>query len=227
MDDEIKSENLSLENWEKELNKKTTLQEQLKQENSIPVTTDQNLDSALTIMALKQEETVNNLVGKKGDEMNLNADAKIIEAELRKQRAEAQRAIDQLNNDISFRKNENERLKVESEKLNAEINRAESFYEANKEILKIIGVKKAHGYRTMCVLIVIAMIFYIPISAILFIPFSIVEYIIMFFIDIIGEISKRVATNGLKVLFGILSTALTGGMLFGIYWIIYNLILKK
>lgn len=48
---------------------------------------------------------------------------------------------------------------------------------------------------------------------------------VTFFIDIVGDIFKKVATNGLKVFLGVITTLFTAGLIGGIYYLITAFIL--
>lgn len=166
-----------------------------------PTNTDEQVDFLATKTALESEGVVGNLVDKKSAELNAKAEAKVSTAEA--QLAEA-----------------------ETKRIAAHSNKAEAFFNANKQVLGIIGIREPLGYNTMCWLFAPAIVLFILIAIIVFFPVSIVKYIINFFIDISGDIATKVAKNGVKIFLAILSSVFAAGLLGAIYWLITGVILK-
>lgn len=161
---------------------------------------DEHIELFATKAALKNESVIENLVDKKSEELNAKADAKVLTAQ-------AQAA------------------KADAEKIEAHADKAGAFFDSNKQILGIIGIRHPLGYKTMNALFVPAIILFLLVAVAVFFPFSIVKYIMEFFIDIVGDIAKKIASNGVKVFLAILTSVFAAGLLGAVYWLVSSLIL--
>jgi len=165
------------------------------------------IDNLSSLAVLSNKEEAEKIAHKKAEEIGHKTDAKVISAEAEK--AEAERKL----------------IQAEAEKLEGSTNKARAFYNANKSVLRIIGIREELGFKTMNILYIIALPLYLLAAVLISFPISIAKFFVELVIDIIGDISKKISSNFLKVAAGIISIGISGGIIFGLYLLVANLIL--
>ena len=176
------------------------------------------INELTTAAALQDDEMRSKLVVEKGAELSALSEARRIEAESERQRAVLQKEHERAEHSSRI-------YEAESTELQSKALKAKAFYDANKAVLNIIGIREPLGLRTMCVFYAIALPLYIIFSILISFPVSVINFIVGIVIDTVGQISKKVASTFLKVTTGILSVGLTGGVVAGIVFLV-KLIIK-
>lgn len=171
------------------------------------------INELTTAAALQDDEMRSKLVVEKGAELSALSEARRIEAESERQRAVLQKEHERAEHSSRI-------YEAESTELQSKALKAKAFYDANKAVLNIIGIREPLGLRTMCVFYAIALPLYIIFSILISFPVSVINFIVGIVIDTIGQISKKVASTFLKVTTGILSVGLTGGVVAGIVFLV-------
>ena len=171
------------------------------------------INELTTAAALQDDEMRSKLVVEKGAELSALSEARRIEAESERQRAVLQKEHERAEHSSRI-------FEAESTELQSKALKAKAFYDANKAVLNIIGIREPLGLRTMCVFYAIALPLYIIFSILLSFPVSVINFIVGIVIDTVGQISKKVASTFLKVTTGILSVGLTGGVVAGIVFLV-------
>lgn len=171
------------------------------------------INELTTAAALQDDEMRSKLVVEKGAELSALSEARRIEAESERQRAVLQKEHERAEHSSRI-------YEAESTELQSKALKAKAFYDANKAVLNIIGIREPLGLRTMCVFYAIALPLYIIFSILISFPVSVINFIVGIVIDTVGQISKKVASTFLKVMTGILSVGLTGGVVAGIVFLV-------
>jgi hypothetical protein len=171
------------------------------------------INELTTAAALQDDEMRSKLVVEKGAELSALSEARRIEAESERQRAVLQKEHERAEHSSRI-------YEAESTELQSKALKAKAFYDANKAVLNIIGIREPLGLRTMCVFYAIALPLYIIFSILISFPVSVINFIVGIVIDTVGQISKKVASTFLKVTTGILSVGLTGGVVAGIVFLV-------
>lgn len=171
------------------------------------------INELTTAAALQDDEMRSKLVVEKGAELSALSEARRIEAESERQRAVLQKEHERAEHSSRI-------FEAESTELQSKALKAKAFYDANKAVLNIIGIREPLGLRTMCVFFAIALPLYIIFSILISFPVSVINFIVGIVIDTVGQISKKVASTFLKVTTGILSVGLTGGVVAGIVFLV-------
>ena len=171
------------------------------------------INELTTAAALQDDEMRSKLVVEKGAELSALSEARRIEAESERQRAVLQKEHERAEHSSRI-------FEAESTELQSKALKAKAFYDANKAVLNIIGIREPLGLRTMCVFYAIALPLYSIFSILISFPVSVINFIVGIVIDTVGQISKKVASPFLKVTTGILSVGLTGGVVAGIVFLV-------
>lgn len=171
------------------------------------------INELTTAAALQDDEMRSKLVVEKGAELSALSEARRIEAESERQRAVLQKEHERAEHSSRI-------FEAESTELQSKALKAKAFYDANKAVLNIIGIREPLGLRTMCMFYAIALPLYIIFSILISFPVSVINFIVGIVIDTVGQISKKVASTFLKVTTGILSVGLTGGVVAGIVFLV-------
>ena len=171
------------------------------------------INELTTAAALQDDEMRSKLVVEKGAELSALSEARRIEVESERQRAVLQKEHERAEHSSRI-------FEAESTELQSKALKAKAFYDANKAVLNIIGIREPLGLRTMCVFYAIALPLYIIFSILISFPVSVINFIVGIVIDTVGQISKKVASTFLKVTTGILSVGLTGGVVAGIVFLV-------
>lgn len=170
------------------------------------------INELTTAAALQNEEMRTKLIEEKGAELSAISEAQRIEAESEKLRAALQKEHERAEHSAKL-------FEVESSELQSKALKAKAFYDANRAVLNIIGIREPLGLRTMCVFYAIALPLYILFSIVISFPVAVINFIIGVVVDAVGQISKKVASTFLRITTGILSIGLTGGVVTGIIFL--------
>lgn len=177
------------------------------------------IDLAATSKALENEQTVDKLVKEKTDELKADAEAKKTQSEINKIREEAEKVRQETQREIAKLEGEKDALTADVERLKTLDNKAEAFFNANKSILRCIGVREKLSLKVMMGLMAPATALFIFFQ-ILLLPLSLIGFIVEAITGIVGAISGGIAKNGWKIFVAILSTALIAALVVGIYWLV-------
>lgn len=175
------------------------------------------IDLYATKTALEQEETLNKVVTEKQEELRTDAEAKRIQAEttkiskeVEKVKQEKEKQLAELDKVISAKQKEVEQLKADSDK-------AQAFFDSNKDILKYIGIRERKSIKTMQALMIPATIMFIIVQILLF-PLTFMGLLLETVVNILGSICGAIKNNALKIILSILVIALLLGGGFCAYY---------
>lgn len=170
----------------------------------------QVVDLYATKTALSQADTIEKVVAEKQEELRTDAEAKRIQAEtakisqeVEKVRQEKEKELAELDKVISAKQKEVEQLKVDS-------NKAQAFFDSNKDILKYIGIRERKSMKTMQALMFPATIVFIIVQILLF-PLTLIGLILETIVNILGGICGTITNNALKIILSILVIVLLLG----------------
>ena len=182
------------------------------------------IDILATKTALSQEETLNKVVEEKQEELRNDAEAKRIQAEtdriskeVERVRQEKEKQLSELDKTISAKQKEVEQLKAES-------NKAQAFFDSNKDILKYINIREKKSLKTMQALMFPATIIFIIVQVLLF-PLTFGGLLLETIVNIIGGICGAIKNNAIKIIVSVLIIALLLGGGFCVYYFGSKLIL--
>lgn len=190
-----------------------------------PMTVKQAIDLETTRTALKQEGTVEKLVTEKTEELKNDAEAKRISAEAKRIEEETTRAIKEQEKIIAEYNKEIEAKKKEVEQLKAESDKAKAYFEANKEILKYIGVRNAKSLNVMKTLMFPASLLF-AIVQILLLPLTFTGVTVESVVNIVGGICGSIKNNAIKIICSVGIILLIGAIVFICYWLIGHYVVK-
>lgn len=182
------------------------------------------IDILATKTALEQEGTVQKLVEEKTAELKNDAEAKRVKAEtdrvneeIEKVKAEKLKEIEEFDKIITGKQKEVEKLKADSDK-------AQAFFDSNKEILSYVGVRNKKSLTTMQWLMIPATILFVIVQILLF-PVTFVGKTLEALIEIIGGICNAIKSNAVRIVVTISVLLLIGVVVFLTYF--YGLKLIK
>lgn len=165
------------------------------------------IDILATKTALEQEETLNKVVNEKQEELRNDAEAKRIQAEteriskeVERVKQEKEKELAELDKTISSKQKEVEQLKADSDK-------AQAFFDSNKDILKYIGIREKKSIKTMQALMFPATIVFIIVQILLF-PLTLIGLLLETIVNILGGICGAIKNNALKIIVAILVVVL-------------------
>lgn len=174
------------------------------------------IDLLTTKTALQQEGVVEKLVDEKEQELVKDAETKKINAETEKIKKEKEREIAEFDKIIYAKQKEIEQLKVEADK-------AQAFFDSNKDILKYIGVREKKSLKTMQVLMFPATLVFIFVQILIF-PITLCGLVLEAIIGILGGICGAIKNQALKIVITILVLLVIAGVSFCAYYFGGNLI---
>ena len=174
------------------------------------------IDLLTTKTALQQEGVVEKLVDEKEQELVKDAETKKINAETEKIKKEKEREIAEFDKIINAKQKEIEQLKVEADK-------AQAFFDSNKDILKYIGVREKKSLKTMQVLMFPATLVFIFVQILIF-PITLCGLVLETIIGILGGICGAIKNQALKIVITILVLLVIAGVSFCTYYFGGNLI---
>jgi hypothetical protein len=216
--EEEKKENTSLTAPPNNIN--NLLDEKVKQTSDVKTA----IDILATKTALEQEETLEKVVTEKQEELRNDAEAKRIQAEtdkiskeVEKVKQEKEKQLAELDKVISAKQKEVEQLKADSDK-------AQAFFDSNKDILKYIGIREKKSIKTMQGLMFPATIIFVIVQILLF-PLTFIGLLLETVVNILGGICGAITNNALKITLSILIIVLLLGGGFCAYYFGGKLIL--
>ena len=181
------------------------------------------IDLLATKTALEQGNTVEKLVEEKTAELKNDAEAKRVKAEtdkineeIEKVKAEKLKEIEEFDKVITIKQKEVERLKADSDK-------AQAFYDSNKEILSYIGIRNKKTLKVMQWLMIPATILFVIIQTLIF-PITALGKTLEAIIEIVGGICNSIKNNALKIIISILVVLLIGTVVFLVYYYGFRLL---
>lgn len=174
------------------------------------------IDLLTTKTALQQEGVVEKLVDEKEQELVKDAETKKINAETEKIKKEKEKEIAEFDKIIYAKQKEIEQLKVEADK-------AQAFFDSNKDILKYIGVREKKSLKTMQVLMFPATLVFIFVQILIF-PITLCGLVLEAIIGILGGICGAIKNQALKIVITILVLLVIAGVSFCTYYFGGNLI---
>lgn len=175
------------------------------------------IDILATAEALKRDDIANKLVSHKQTELETDAEAKVVRAEAdkiavetKKVQAEKDKQVAQLDKDILTKQKEVERLKADS-------NKADQFFESNKELLRYVGCRSKKTIGVMRFLIVPAVVIFIIVQVLL-LPITFCGLVIESIVRVVGDVCGTIKQNGLKILASIFIVLLISAVVAGVYY---------
>lgn len=209
----------------KELTKDNFIEESIVEAARKTTDIKQAIDLASTAKALEKDTTVAKLVDEKTDELIKDAEAKKIKAETDKIKEEVGRVRAQAEKELEELSKAKKRLEAEVEELQAQDDKAKAYFEANKSVLKTIGIREKLSLSAMQVLMFPAGVVF-TLFQIILLPFSLIGFAIEQIMNIIDAVCGKVAKGGLKIILSILVVITVLGLVFGIYWLVTSNIFK-
>lgn len=191
----------------------TLLDNKVKQTDNVKTA----IDILATKTALEQEGTVQKIVEEKTAELKNDAEAKRVKAEtervneeIERVKAEKTKEIEEYDKIITIKQKEVDKLKAESDK-------AQAFFESNKEILSYIGIRNKKSLKVMQWLMIPATVLFVLIQFLIF-PITVVGKTLEALIEIVGGICNSIKNNALKIIVSILVLILIAGVVFLVYF---------
>lgn len=105
----------------------------------------------------------------------------------------------------------------EVEQLKAESDKAQAFFESNREILSYIGITTKKTLGVMYALMIPAIIVFILVQTIA-LPLTVSGKLLEIIIGIVAGVCKEITNNALKIIIAILVIALLAGGTFAVYY---------
>ena len=180
------------------------------------------INLAATKKALEDENTVKKIVSEKTEELQHDAEAKKVEAETSKIRRETEKVKQEMERELAALEKQKKELEAEVSKLRELDNKAQAYFDANKSILKCIGVREKLSLKAMQWLMIPASIVF-TIFQILLLPFSLVGFGIESIMNIVDAVCGKIAKGGLKIALSVISLAVVLGLVGGIYYLVIYL----
>ena len=171
---------------------------------------------------MEDKNTTVKLVTEKTAELKADAEAKRIESETSRIRAEVEKVREEANKEIAAIQAERDALQADVEKLRQLDDKAEAFFKTNKSILKCAGVRQKLSMNVMKVSMIPATAIFVFFQ-ILLLPLTLVGFVIESLTEILGSLCSGFAKNGIKIIVAIISLALIGALVFGVYWLALKL----
>ena len=175
------------------------------------------IDLAATSAALRNRDTVERLTDEKTEELLHDAEKKKIESEAEKIKQETARVREAQDKEIAELDKVKTKLEGEVENLKAEDSKAQAFFDANKSILKTIGIREKLSLKAMQALMFPASIIF-TIFQILLLPFHLVGFAAESLLNIIGSICGKVVSHAWKIALTVIISIVIIGLIVGCYW---------
>lgn len=179
------------------------------------------IDLAATSKALQNEKTVDKIVSEKTEELYRDAEAKKIKAETDKIKEEVLKVKQQAEKEIAELEKTKSVLEGQVEELKAIDNKAQAFFDANKSILRCVGIREKLSLKAMQVWIYPASVIF-AIFQVLLMPFSLLGFMIEQLMNIVEGVCGKIAKGGWKIVATILVTVVILGLVAGIYYLVIN-----
>lgn len=177
------------------------------------------IDLAATSKALEKKETVDKIVEEKTKELISDAEKKKIESETEKIRQEAEKVRKEEEKKIAELNKIKNTLEGEIANLKAEDDKALEYFNANKSILRCVGVREKLSLKAMHFWMYPASFVYILFQIILF-PFTLVGFAVEQLIGIVEAVCGKIAKGGWKIVVAIITAVIIVGLIAGIYYLV-------
>lgn len=177
------------------------------------------IDLAATSKALEKKETVDKIVEEKTKELISDAEKKKIESETEKIRQEADKVRREEEKKIAELTKIKNTLSGEIDNLKAEDDKALAYFNANKSILRCVGVREKLSLKAMHFWMYPASFVYILFQIILF-PFTLVGFAVEQLIGIVEAVCGKIAKGGWKIVVAIITAVIIVGLIAGIYYLV-------
>ena len=173
------------------------------------------IDLFATKTALEQDGTVEKLVNEKTEELKNDAEAKRVSAEAKRIEEETQKAIKEKEKVVAEYDKLIQQKQKEVEQLKADSDKAKAYFEANKEILKYIGIRSTKSLKVMISLMVPASLIFGIVQILLF-PLTFLGVTLETIVNIVGGVCGSIKNNAIKILCTIAVILLIGGVITGV-----------
>lgn len=183
------------------------------------------IDLAATSKALEKKETVDKIVEEKTKELISDAEKKKIESETEKIRQEAEKVRKEEEKKIAELTKIKNTLSGEIDNLKAEDDKALAYFNANKSILRCVGVREKLSLKAMHFWMYPASFVYILFQIILF-PFTLVGFAVEQLIGIVEAVCGKIAKGGWKIVVAIITAVIIVGLIAGIYYLVTHYAIK-
>lgn len=160
------------------------------------------IDFLATKTALTQDGTVEKIVNEKTEELKNDAEAKRVKAEASRLEEEAKKVKVEQEKIIAEYEKQIQAKRKEVEELNAESDKALAYFEANKEILKYIGIRTKKSLNVMKVLMYPASIIFLIVQILLF-PLTFVGVTLEAIVNIVGGVCGTIKNNAMRIVISI------------------------
>lgn len=177
------------------------------------------IDLAATSKALEKKETVDKIVEEKTKELISDAEKKKIESETEKIRQEAEKVRKEEEKKIAELNKIKTTLEGEIDNLKTEDDKALAYFNANKSILRCVGVREKLSLKAMHFWMYPASFVYILFQIILF-PFTLVGFAVEQLIGIVEAVCGKIAKGGWKIVVAIITAVIIVGLIAGIYYLV-------
>lgn len=177
------------------------------------------IDLAATSKALEKKETVDKIVEEKTKELISDAEKKKIESETEKIRQEADKVRREEEKKIAELNKIKNTLIGEIDNLKAEDDKAKAYFDANKSILRCVGIREKLSLKAMHFWMYPASFIYALFQIILF-PFTLVGFAVEQLLGIIEAVCGKVAKGGWKIVIAIVTGIVIVGLIAGIYYLV-------
>ncbi len=194
-----------------------TLNELLERKASETSEVKSAIDILATRAALEQDDTIEKVVNEKQEELRNDAEAKRIQAETAKISQEVEKVKQEKEKQLAELDKEISKKKAEVEQLKADGDKAQAFFDSNKDILKYIGIRERKTMKTMQVLMIPATIVFVLVQALLF-PLTFIGLLLETVVNILGSICGAIKNNALKLILSTLVILILVGGGFCIYY---------
>lgn len=164
------------------------------------------IDLMFTHDALQDNDTFDVALKEKKEELRNDAEAKRIEAETNKIEKEVARIKQEKEKELAEFDKLIDAKRKEAEHLKAESDRAQAFFEFNKDILSYVGVQSKKTLKVMYMLLIPAIIIF-AIVQIIALPFTISGKLLELIINIVSNVCKAITNNSLKIIIAVLVIA--------------------
>ena len=168
------------------------------------------------IVEPKPTNVDNSFVEEKTQELKNDAEAKRVKAETDRVYEEVRKAVAEKEKTIAEYNKIIQEKQKEVEELVAESNKAQAYFDNNKEILKYIGVRNKKSLGVMKALMFPASLIFVIVQILLF-PLTFLGVTLEMVVNIIGGICGAIKNNALKIIITIAVILLIVGVIVAVY----------
>lgn len=176
------------------------------------------INLATTLNAINKEGTIEKLTTEKTEELLNDAITKKIKAESSKIKEQVEKVKQETEKELAELDKSKKRLQAEIEELKSKTDKASAFFNANKQILKCVGVRNPLSLTAMQWLMVPAGIIYTIFQALL-LPLTLLGFCIEVLTELVGSVCGKIASNGWKIALSIVVIAVILALVGGLYYL--------